>query len=275
MEQFTKLERDAIENTFLHGDYCGSGALARANIKALKAEFGDLEGIAYDVEREAYSTEFVKFNWEIFEPARDCIIGGSQGIYIPQIFAEKLAPAYIFNDSKDISESLEICAKGPHDNEFYWDAWQEVMDAVRGRHFDLSKGSIEQDGDVFYIHEMQPEIERLHETLSALLDYPAIDDEMVSKQEMEEEADAVAHMAQYPSGLVRALRKLGVTEDGADTLHDMDAKFLESAIFRALSLASDAGRDITRHEQQGAYIDADKLAPYLIDVLNLPHNGGN
>lgn len=271
LEQFTKLERDSIEKCFLHGDYCGSGALARANIKALKAEFGDLEDIAYTIEREAYGTEYVKFIWEIFENARDCIIGDSQGIYIPQIFADRLAQAYIFNESKDISESLEICAKGPHENEHYWDAWQEVQDAVRGRHFDLSKGSIEQDGDVFYIHEISPEIERLHELLCALTDYPVIDDEIFSAQEREEEAAAVADMAQYPGDLIRALRKLKVDEDAAESLHDMDAEPLQQAIFSALSLACDAGRDITVHEPQGAYIDADKLAPYLIDILNLPH----
>jgi hypothetical protein len=275
MENFSKIEREYIESAFLHGDYCGNGALGRANIRALCAEFGNLEGIAFDIEREAYSTEFVKFNWEIFEPAQECIIGGSQGIYIPQIFADKLAQAYIFNEDKDISESLAICAMGPHGNELYWDAWQEVQNAVRGRHFDMSKGSIEQDGDVFYIHEISPEIERLYETLAVLLEYPVIDEETLAKQELEEEEKAVADLAQYPSGLVRALYKLGVPEDDADTLHDMKAETLESAIFRALSLASDEGKDITVHEQKGAYIDEDKLAKYLIDVFNLPHNGGN
>lgn len=275
MEPFTKCEIERIESCFLSGDYCGQGALGRANVKALRDEFGEFEDIAYTVEAGPYSSQWVKIIPEAFEPRLELLITDAQGIYIPQIFAVHLSQAFRYSQQRtgigqDILDAdLEICAKGPHqarsEKVDYWEAWQNILDSVEGdsqgkEEFTLSQ---EEGGDVFKTYPVMDKIEALYETFAALLDYPVIDDEAFSRQEIEEEEAAAEYLAQYPGELIRALQKSGWEEDKAEALHDMSAEELVHLIFKALHRASDAGKETTHHEPQGAYIDCEALAPYF------------
>lgn len=273
MDKFTKDEIERIESAFLSGDYCGNGALARANCKAILRDFPELEDYAFETFKGAYYSEGIKLNLEVINgedmSAWKLLISDQYGVHIPQIFADKLS-----GRTKGASQwSIDTCAKGVEENELYLEAWNDILDNVE--ELDGVKGRLEQDGDLWFIPEnpLESKLEEFREVIAALLDYPVIDEELHSKQEREEEEAAVENMVQYPGDLVRALRKLKVEEDAAEDLRDMDGEALKQAILSALSLACcDAGRDITAHEQNGAYIDAEKLAPYLIYILNLPYS---
>lgn len=274
MEPFTRCEIERIESAFLSGDYCGQGALSRANVKALREDFGGLEDIAFTVEAGPYSSQWVKIIPKAFEPRRDLLITDAQGIYIPQIFAVHLSERFRYSQQRtgigqDILDAdLEICAKGPHqarsEKVDYWESWQNILDSVEGDSQGREEFTLEQDGDVFKVYPVMDKIEALYEALASLLDYPVIDEEALSRQEMEEEDAAAAHLSQYPGELIRALQKAGWKEDKAEALHDMNAEELLQLIFQALHRANDAGKqDVTHHEPQGAYIDCEALAPYF------------
>jgi hypothetical protein len=52
----------------------------------------------------------------------ELIIDSNAGIYVPKIFAENFAVLWDGYDSEDI----EILMNGP-DNEYYWEAWDNVL----------------------------------------------------------------------------------------------------------------------------------------------------
>ena len=74
------------------------------------------------------------------------LIDGSQGIYIPQQFANKYEedPRWIEANEEDIAELL----KGPEAPE-YWEAWENVVSQAKYMDKDGRKWQLWQDGDLF------------------------------------------------------------------------------------------------------------------------------
>ena len=74
------------------------------------------------------------------------LIDGSQGIYIPQQFANKYIedPRWIEANEEDIAELL----KGPDAPE-YWDAWENVVSQAKYLDKDGREWGLFQEGDLF------------------------------------------------------------------------------------------------------------------------------
>jgi hypothetical protein len=74
------------------------------------------------------------------------LIDGSQGIYIPQQFANKYEedPRWLGADQDDI----DILHKGP-EADGYWEAWEMVLNDTRYMDKDGREWSLWQDGDLF------------------------------------------------------------------------------------------------------------------------------
>jgi hypothetical protein len=70
----------------------------------------------------------------------------SHGVYIPQYFAESVKRDCVSGVS---DEDWKILEAGPHDNDQYWEAWDEVLsrakltDPTNGK-----EGHLWQDGDL-------------------------------------------------------------------------------------------------------------------------------
>jgi len=75
----------------------------------------------------------------------NCILNDHHGIYIPQKFATDFEGWYGCEES-----DLEILRAGP-DHEYYWDAWDDVMESAR---FSNEDGIwyLYADGDLFAIN---------------------------------------------------------------------------------------------------------------------------
>lgn len=74
------------------------------------------------------------------------LIDGHHGIYVPQVFAEKMNRDYVENVPE---ESWDILTEGP-EHEHYWDVWTEVLDNARIRsHCGEGYYHLWQDGDLF------------------------------------------------------------------------------------------------------------------------------
>lgn len=81
-----------------------------------------------------------------------CIIDGSQGIYIPAIFAQRVKAKDIIicnNQDTELMESFDVCASGP-ENDFYWESWDYILDncAIQIGNFPYE---LMQDGDLFAV----------------------------------------------------------------------------------------------------------------------------
>ena len=66
----------------------------------------------------------------LFNPDTDCrlLLSDANGIYIPQRWCDGLSE----EDAEDLSiswEDVQICQSGP-DSEFYWKAWQSILDSA-------------------------------------------------------------------------------------------------------------------------------------------------
>lgn len=75
-------------------------------------------------------SEIEENRFSVFNPDTDSrlLLSDSHGIYIPQLFSQGLAK----EDAEEMSLSWEdvlICQRGP-DEEFYWDAWQSILDSA-------------------------------------------------------------------------------------------------------------------------------------------------
>lgn len=89
--------------------------------------------------------------------AIEILLDGSRGIYIPQNFAEKFDLRLWSNIDED---DIETIAKGPHDNEWYWEAWQDILDNAQYK-YQGRTWHLWQDGDLFaYCEELMTEKER-------------------------------------------------------------------------------------------------------------------
>ena len=84
------------------------------------------------------------------------ILSSARGIYIPRDFATDFGLC-IKGDS--LADDLACLERGPDDNDWYWDAWDRVLDNAvlvdtDGREFTLLNGV---DGDVFLLNDKTEE----------------------------------------------------------------------------------------------------------------------
>lgn len=82
-----------------------------------------------------------------------CIVDGSWGIYVPQCFAERFSM-----DKWHVTpEDADILMAGP-DHEYYWDAWDDVLNNAYFITDDDRTLMLYQDGDLFaYDHDEDSE----------------------------------------------------------------------------------------------------------------------
>jgi hypothetical protein len=74
------------------------------------------------------------------------LVDGNQGIYIPQTFAQR----FRLDDWKGITEEdFNICLMGGPEHEFYWDAWDTILDNASYTDKDGKTWTLYQDGDLF------------------------------------------------------------------------------------------------------------------------------
>jgi len=74
------------------------------------------------------------------------LVADNQGVNIPMIFAINLAESWENYEESDI----EILKKGP-DEEFYWDAWSDVMSFSRLTDSEGNVWFLWQDGDLWAV----------------------------------------------------------------------------------------------------------------------------
>lgn len=92
------------------------------------------------------STETIKKEPEL-------LVNSAHGVYIAQIFCEKYS-TYITNMNK-VKENFDTCLLGP-DNEFYFEAWEILLNNVEftnDRKEKCTIGNITDDGDLWAIPE--------------------------------------------------------------------------------------------------------------------------
>jgi len=90
------------------------------------------------------------------------LLSDARGIYLPRDAAETLDWTQ-FPDVK--AEDLDVLRAGP-DAEFYWDAWQDVLDAAETKDGDV----LHQDGDLWLIRK-DAAIEDLNAYFADVLEY--------------------------------------------------------------------------------------------------------
>lgn len=79
----------------------------------------------------------------------DLYAADSRGVYIPQYFAESVKRDCVSGVRDEDWKTLEA---GPHDNEWYWDAWSSVLDGAKLTDPVTGKeGFLWQDGDLWVI----------------------------------------------------------------------------------------------------------------------------
>jgi hypothetical protein len=76
---------------------------------------------------------------------RQLLLDGAHGIYVPQRFSQVVSPSVVENVS---SEDWFILSQGP-DHEFYWEAWETVLNNAILVGPTGSRYCLEQDGDLF------------------------------------------------------------------------------------------------------------------------------
>lgn len=83
------------------------------------------------------------------------LVGDSYGIYVPQTFCRDMVDEW--NGVPD--ESVETCRLGP-DEDWYWDAWTEVLDRAQYKDQHGNVWHLYQDGDLFaYCRELMTDEE--------------------------------------------------------------------------------------------------------------------
>lgn len=84
-----------------------------------------------------------------FENDAILLFDSNRGIYIPQNFAEEIIRDYVSGVSDEVWKTLE---NGP-DDEWYWEAWDSVMDSAEITVPEQPgiKFSLWQDGDVWLV----------------------------------------------------------------------------------------------------------------------------
>lgn len=82
-------------------------------------------------------------------PAIQLLLDGCHGIYLPQQFATQFDLAKFNLPDKAV---IEYLLAGPEDEE-YWDAWAEVLDAATYAGTDGNTYYLYQDGDLWLVCE--------------------------------------------------------------------------------------------------------------------------
>jgi hypothetical protein len=88
----------------------------------------------------------------IFNPDTDCqlLLGDGLGVYIPQTYCQGISKS----EAKDLDLdwwAVETCQHGP-DGEFYWEAWQSILDSALWRE-DGCYWTLHQSGDLWAVKE--------------------------------------------------------------------------------------------------------------------------
>ncbi len=78
------------------------------------------------------------------EDDRVCLLDDSRGIYIPKVFAE----SYSWDNVNP--EDIDILLCGP-DHEYYWDAWDSVLQSARYVDKNGKPWRLYQEGDLFAV----------------------------------------------------------------------------------------------------------------------------
>lgn len=88
-----------------------------------------------------------------FLETADCELyaDSARGVYIPQFFAESVKRGCVTGVSAEEWKTLE---SGPDaENEWYWEAWESVLNNAKIEHPDGRKGYLWQDGDLWVVWE--------------------------------------------------------------------------------------------------------------------------
>ena len=91
----------------------------------------------------------------------EILLDSSRGVYIPQAWAKECAcvDGWRVNHAGFDLEDLSILLDGP-ENEWYWEAWQDVLDHAEYVDKDGRVWRMYQDGDVFaYCEELMTDEE--------------------------------------------------------------------------------------------------------------------
>lgn len=83
----------------------------------------------------------------------ELLVNDAHGIYIAQSFCQAYS-AYITNMDK-VKEDFDICLDGP-DNEYYWDAWENLLNNIEFTNDNGDKytiGNLGENGDLWAIPE--------------------------------------------------------------------------------------------------------------------------
>ena len=75
------------------------------------------------------------------------ILSDRHGVYIPQLFCEDIDEAWCKESGVNYEDVL-ICQEGP-DHEWYWEAWQTVLDNANRTDKHGTKWMLYQDGDLW------------------------------------------------------------------------------------------------------------------------------
>ena len=86
----------------------------------------------------------------LFDPDTDCqlLLCDSRGIYIPKLWADELSEEEAESFSVSWQDVL-VCQAGP-DEEHYWEAWQQILDAAQWEE-DGVEWRLHQNGDLWAI----------------------------------------------------------------------------------------------------------------------------
>lgn len=83
------------------------------------------------------------------EGAFHCIVGGNQGIYVPQAFLR----CYDWKEWGLDFFDVNIITHGP-EHELYWEAWDSILDTAKIQVNNGEKYRLDQiDGDLFAVNE--------------------------------------------------------------------------------------------------------------------------
>jgi hypothetical protein len=75
------------------------------------------------------------------------IISDRNGIYIPQMFCTDIDETWCIESNVDYKD-VQVCQAGP-DHEWYWEAWQSILDNCEHTDKDGVTWRLHQDGDLW------------------------------------------------------------------------------------------------------------------------------
>lgn len=89
----------------------------------------------------------------------DLFVSDSFGTYIPLCFAESVRRELVTGVSSEDWKTIEA---GPEDNEWYWEAWNNILSNAKIKHPNGKEGWLWQDGDLWVVWgEDDPDYENL------------------------------------------------------------------------------------------------------------------